>query len=265
MPREFPDVVYGKAGDRELHLDMVLPAKTSKPYPCVVWFHGGGWRTGDRKDNQAAWLAREGYVAASVDYRLSDEALFPAQIHDCKAAIRFLRANAEKYEIDPSRIGVWGLSAGGHLAALMGSSAGVQELEGNSGSPDHPSDVQAVCDFFGPADLTMALSPVKQEIDVVAQVLGGTPEEKPELARLASPVSHVTPGDPPVLIVHGDKDPLLTIKHSERLCEALKNAGVEVEIVRVRNAGHGFPESGISPTRPQIDKMVLGFFNKHLK
>jgi len=211
LVKAFIDVQYGKAGDTPLLLDIVEPGiRTSdKPLPLVVWIHGGGWRGGDKSNNPADWMADKGYVVASIDYRLSDAATFPAQIYDCKAAIRFLRANAKRYGIDSKRIGVWGGSAGGHLVALLGTSGGVKELEGNCGSPGYSSRVQAVCDFFGPADLTVIGSVTRLAPNPVAQLLGGPVAEKRELAKQASPVTYVSKDDPPFLIVHGDKDQLV--------------------------------------------------------
>lgn len=263
--KKLDDVVYAKTGTRELHVDIVMPKDApAKPHPCVVWIHGGGWSKGTHKANQAAWLAGKGYVAASVEYRLSGEAIYPAQIQDCKAAIRFLRAHAKDYGIDPNRIGVWGGSAGGHLVACLGTTGGVKELEGSEGNPKESSRVQAVCDFFGPTDLMASpkwLSPPPQ----VSALLGGSPADKPELARLASPVKFVDRKDPPFLIVHGEEDKLVPISQSEELYEALKKAGVSVSFVRVKNAGHGFTGVSIQPTRPEINAAVLAFFNKELK
>ena len=259
------DVVYAKVGARELHVDVVMPSDApAKPRPCVVWVHGGGWSKGTHKANQAAGLAGKGYVAASVEYRLSGEAIYPAQIQDCKAAIRFLRAHAKDYGIDPNRIGVWGGSAGGHLVALMGTTGGVKELEGTEGNPKESSRVQAVCDYFGPTNLMASPKWIATPPQISA-LLGGSPKDKPELARLASPVKFVDPKDPPFLIVHGEEDRLVPIAQSEGLYEALKKAGVPVSFVRVKNAGHGFTGIDIQPTREEINASVLAFFDKELK
>lgn len=258
------DVVYGKVGSRELHLDIVIPKDgIAKPHPCVVWIHGGGWSKGSYKQNRAAWLAGKGYVAASVEYRLTGEAVFPAQITDCKAAIRFLRAHAREYGIDPKRIGAWGSSAGGHLVALLGTTGGVKELEGNAGNAGVSSAVQAVCDFFGPTNLV--IDKWADPPAAVTALLGGSPKDKPELARLASPVKFVDPKDPPFLIVHGEQDKVVPISQSEQLYEALKKAGVDVTFVRVKNAGHGFTPVGMAPHLEEINAQVLAFFDKHLK
>lgn len=265
---EFTDVVYAKIGDRALHIDIAVPEDGTKNlHPVVVWIHGGGWKTGTYKMNMARWLTDYGYVVASVEYRLSGEAKFPAQIADCRAAIRFLREKSKQYGINPDRIGVWGGSAGGHLAALLGTSANVRELD-NSHPPSKTSArVQAVCVFYGPSDLTVPLAenPAKKKPGPVVELLGGKPAEKPGLARLASPVFFVTPDDPPFLIVHGEQDPLVPISQAEKLYEALKKAGVEVTFIRVKNAGHGFAKAGIEPNWADIMKSVREFFDRHLK
>jgi len=266
--REFTDVVYAKVGDRALHVDIAVPEDApAKLHPAVVWVHGGGWKKGTHKMNLARWLTDYGYVVASVEYRLSGEAIFPAQITDCKAAIRFLRAKSKEYGIDPDRIGVWGGSAGGHLAALLGTTGGMKELEGDYGSIGRSSRVQAVCVFYGPADLTVVpeVAVKKKKPGPVAELLGGKPTEKPGLARLASPIRHITRDDAPFLLVHGDKDALVPIAQSEKFYAALKEAGVDATFIRVKNGGHGFNASGIEPTWDEIMKSVRKFFDKHLK
>lgn len=259
------DVVFAKVGSRDLHMNIVMPKDApGKTYPCVVWIHGGGWRAGSYKQNRAASLAGKGYVTASIEYRLSQDAIYPAQAHDCKAAIRFLRAHAKEYGIKADRIGVWGGSAGGHLVAMLGTTGGVKELEGDEGNAGVSSKVQAVCDFFGPTNLTASPKWIDPPAPV-AQLLGGSPKDKPDLARLASPVKFVDPKDPPFLIVHGETDKTVPISQSEELYEALKKAGVEVTFIRVKNAGHGFTGKDISPTRDEIDAAVVAFFDRQLK
>jgi acetyl esterase/lipase len=267
--RSIPDVVYAKVGGRELHLDLALPEKTpAKPLPVIVWIHGGGWKKGTYKWNRAALFVKDGYAAASVEYRLSGEAVFPAQIYDCKAAIRFLRANAGKYGLDPKHVGVWGGSAGGHLAALLGTSGGVKELEGNLGNPGQSSRVQAVCVFYGPTDFTVAgLQPEvgRKKPGPVAELLGGTVKQKPELAKLASPITFVSKDDPPMLIVHGDADQLVPISQAEIFYDALRKAGVETQFIRVKNGNHGLVSPDQHPNMHEIEQAMLRFFDKHLK
>ena len=150
---EHRDLVYAKTPQRELALDLYIPDGATKP-PLIVWVHGGAWRAGSKAKPPALWMLERGYAVASISYRLSQQAVFPAQIHDCKAAIRWLRAHASKYGYDAERIGAWGASAGGHLVALLGTSSGVKELEGDLGYNDQSSRVQAVVDYFGPTDVT---------------------------------------------------------------------------------------------------------------
>jgi len=254
---------YARVGEKSLLLDLYLPEKPDGPLPVVVWIHGGGWRGGDKEPCRAVWLAPRGYAVASVNYRLSQEAIFPAQIQDCKAAIRWLRAHAAAYRLDAGHIGVWGDSAGGHLCALLGASGDVKELEGAQGNLQQSSRVQAVCDFYGPMDLLrFPLPPDPKKLNAYAmafQFLGGPPEENLERAAQASPITYVTADDPPFLIVHGDRDELVPIQQSELLLEALKKAGVEAELHVVKGAGHGFPYDAA------ITRLVGEFFDRHLK
>lgn len=251
---------YSRPGGRPLRLDLYRPRAADGPLPLVVWIHGGGWRSGSKSPCPAAWMAQHGYVVAGMDYRLSGEATFPAQIVDCKAAVRWLRAHAAEYGIDPNRIGAWGASAGGHLAALLGVTGDVALFE----SPEHEeysSRVQAVCDFFGPAHLVLsgtAADPGVQGMRAITQLLGGPAGELYEKAALASPITFVTPDDPPFLIVHGSRDRVVPLAQSRLLFEALQNAGVEAALHVVEGAGHGFRTF-------HVDDIVLEFFNRHLK
>jgi acetyl esterase/lipase len=263
------DLAYGTHKERNT-LDLYLPADDKAPRPLLIWIHGGAWMGGskDGAPQPALQLLRRGYAVASINYRLSQHAPFPAQINDCKAAVRFLRANAPKYDLDPDHFGVWGGSAGGHLVALLGTSGDVKELEGEGSNPGVSSRVQAVCDFFGPADLlTMAEqsgpdstiqhdSPSSPE----SRLLGGPILESKQAARLASPVTYVTKDDPPFLIVHGDKDNVVPVGQSKELHEALLKAGVDSTLLVIPGAGHG---RGI--LTPETDRVVTTFFDKHLK
>jgi len=252
------DVVYGKGGDRPLKMHILRPKTPgSAPMPVVVWIHGGAWMAGN-KDEGIRLLPRfvqRGYFCASIEYRFSQEALFPAQIEDCKCAIRFLRSKAKEYNLDPQRIGVWGASAGGHLVALLGTSASVKELEGKGGSQDYSSRVQAVCDYFGPADFPRWGD---KSHPAVLKLLGGPVAEQKQKAALASPVTHIGKDLPPFLIMHGDQDKVVPLDQSEALHEALKKAGADVTLHVVKGAGHGFGG-------PEINKIVDDFFDKHLK
>lgn len=261
------DLEYARVGQRSLRLDVYVPQQADRPLPLVVWIHGGGWRRGSKDRCPAARLVPQGFVAASIQYRLSDEAKFPAQIEDCKAAIRWLRANAGRFSIDAERIGVWGASAGGHLAALLGTSGDVRQLEGELGNLDQSSRVQAVCDFFGPTDFLQMddHAPPGARLRHNAPdspeslLIGGPIPENQDKVRQANPITYVTPDDPPFLIVHGDRDPLVPLHQSQLLAEALRQAGVPVQLEIVRGAGHGFGN------RPEVDRLVEQFFRRTLK
>lgn len=252
------DVEYGKGGERALKLHILRPKSPPKDaMPVLVWIHGGGWQAGSKDSGigRLAKYAERGYFCASIEYRLSKEAVFPAQIEDCKCAIRFLRAKAKEYNLDPNRIGVWGSSAGGHLVALLGTSASIKELEGKGGWPEQSSRVQAVCDFCGPADFPKWGDTAHP---AVVNLFGGKVKDKAELAVKASPVTHISKDAPPFLIVHGDEDKTVPLSQSESLHESLKKAGIDVTLHVVKGGGHGFGG-------PEIDKLVADFFDKHLK
>jgi acetyl esterase/lipase len=207
---------------------------------------------------------QRGYAVASIEYRLSPEAKWPAQIFDCKAAVRFLRANAKRYNLDPGRFGVWGDSAGGHLAAMVGVSGGVKELEGDLGNPGVSSSVQAVCDWYGPTDLTVIQKTPNNAVGPVSQLIGGPIAENLEKARTASPINYVTRNTPAFLIMHGDQDETVPINQSELLNEALQKAGAWVKFVRVQGAKHGGPDfAGFN--NPTILTMIEQFFDEHLQ
>jgi len=269
------DVVIGKGGDRDLHVDIARPKAPPKtPMPAVLWIHGGGWSGGSHKGNRAMMLAARGYFTASVEYRLSGEAKWPAQIEDCKLAVRWLRANAAKYNVNPDRIGCWGSSAGGHLVAFLGVSGDKPEFEGKGGHAGVSSRVQAVVDYCGPADMTEGSLGIQggnaeRESPAVLGLAGAPFKEKPDTWKQLSPILHVSSGDAPILIVHGDKDPTVPIIHSERFEAALKKAGVPVEFIRVKGGGHGMSaKPGDPPAEPDgraLDAAVIAFFDKHLK
>jgi len=267
---QIEDIVYGTGGSRELHLDVIRPkTEPPSPIPVVVWVHGGGWLGGSRKGGPALFLASHGYFVAGIEYRLSHEAKFPAQIEDCKCAVRYLRAHARRYNIDPQRIGAWGPSAGGHLVALLGTSGGIEELEGNGGWQEQVSRVQAVCDWFGPTDFTKMGGSHDDVNSPECQLVGGSLADKADVVRAANPITYITPDDPPFLIMHGEDDTTVPVNQSELLYDALKKAGVEATFVRVKNAGHGFGQRpggrATEPSREEIHRQVVEFFDKHLK
>jgi acetyl esterase/lipase len=261
------DVVYGQGGGRELKLDVLEPAQAPETLrPALIYVHGGGWARGDKRAGLGlnAEYAARGYYTVTVQYRLTHEAIYPAQIEDVKAAVRWVRAQAAAKRIDPARIGIWGHSAGGHLASLAATAGDVDALEGRGGHSDQASRVACVVDVFGPTDLTrFEFDPDSRWSASARQLLkaflGGPHEERLDLAAQASPVEYVTPDDPPVLIVHGTADPLVPFRQAELFQSALQQAGVDVTLVAVEGAGHGWRPS------PRIDERIARFFARHLE
>lgn len=258
---------YGGKGNPRQMLDLYLPVQPENR-PLVVWIHGGGWRQGSKENLPVTWLLAEGYALASINYRLTDETTFPGQAHDCKGAIRWLRANAGRFGYNASKIGIAGSSAGGHLVALLGGSAGVKELEGEvGGNLEHSSRVQAVIDFYGPTDfLSMVDQPSRIDRSgpdcPEGLLIGGTVKDNPDKARAASPSTYVTKDDPPYLIYQGDKDPLVPWQQSTSFHALLKKAGVDAELVMIEGGGHGGPRF----VRDQKARArQLAFFDRHLK
>lgn len=255
--RELRDVVY-TTSPRPLVLDLYLPS-TPPPHPVVVWVHGGGWRGGDEdlsRSHAARQLVPRGYALASVEYRLSGEAVFPAQIQDCRAAIRWLRARAPVLGLDPARFAAWGSSAGGHLVSLLGAAGEVAAFDDpRQGNPTESARVQAVVDWYGPADLTHAAGPPGAG-GPVALLLGCS--DCPERAWLASPVAHVDPADPPFLIQHGSADPVVPAFQSELLHGTLLAAGVPSTYDRFEGAGHGGPAFGTPENVARVQAFLDG-------
>lgn len=268
-----PGIPFGEANGRLLRLDLVLPPTASDaPRPAVVWVHGGGWFAGMHTDGLEDWccplLAAHGFVAATVEYRLSQEAPFPAQIHDVKGAIRWLRANAAAHQIDPDRIGIWGFSAGGHLAALAGLTGDLPALEGDIGPAGYSSRVGAVAAGSPATDFLRPGGEMRRDSEVIARLFGGTGPDKEDLMRLASPVAHVTGGAPPFLIAHGTADETAPFEQGRVLHEALFAAGVAAEFVPIEGAYHNWlthPERFPGDDRIRdFGPLALAFFRKHL-
>jgi acetyl esterase/lipase len=238
------DIEYARAGEQSLKLDLHLPRSKARS-PLIVWVHGGAWRSGSKTDMPLEALVGEGYAIASVDYRLSTEARFPAQIHDIKAAVRFLRAHSGDWSVPSEKIVIAGNSAGGHLAALIGVSNGHAELEGTVGNDqDRSSAVQGIISFYGGSNLTTILDQstphgLSVRVPALELLLGGQPKDLPAIARLASPVFHVDPSDPPLLLFHGDQDPQMPIEQSRELRAAYEKASAPVQFEVVRGAAHG--------------------------
>ncbi|MBL9160531.1 MAG: alpha/beta hydrolase, partial [Verrucomicrobiales bacterium] len=241
-----PGIEFAKVDGLSLKLDLHRP-DAEKP-PLVVYVHGGAWRAGSRDDVPVLGLLDHGFAIASVDYRLSTQARFPAQIHDIKAAIRFLRAKAEELIIDTTRIAIIGSSAGGHLAALTGVTNDHAELEGHVGDHlDQSSRIDAIVSFYGASNLQSILGQSTEfglgvRIPALKLLLGDVPDKQPILSKLASPVAHLDAEDPPLLLIHGDADPQMPPVQSEEFREACEKAGVPVELVTLPGAKHGGAE-----------------------
>lgn len=267
--RTLADLDYAGTDNPRQKLDLYLPVerKSDDPLPVIVFIHGGGWQAGDKRaaGPRLAKFVRTGeFAAVSIGYRLTDEASWPAQIHDCKAGVRWIRANAEKHGLDPDRILAFGPSAGGHLVAMLGVSGGDESLEGNLGPHlEESSAVSAVIDFFGPADFfTMAdqASAIRHDTakSPEGRLLGGAPKDVREVARNASPRHHVTGDEPPFLVVHGDRDRIVPYSQSADFVETLRNKGGDVAFLTVEGGGHG---QGFGPA---VEKVVTAFAEKHL-
>jgi len=255
------DLEYVAGGDSRQRLDLYLPAEVAGPRPVVVWIHGGAWRGGSKEKCPALFLTTHGYAVASIGYRLSQQAHFPAQIEDCKAAVRWLRAHAAQLRLDPDRMGVWGASAGGHLATMLGTAGDVRELEGPGGNLGQSSRVQCVVDYFGRMDLLMASRQNNADVTAaITQLLGGPADENPEQAGRANPIRYIRPVPPPFLIVHGDRDPRVPLVQSELLVDALQKAGGEVALHVVAGGGHG----GAGFDTAEMRQRIAEFFDRHL-
>ena len=223
-----------------------MPRAGEGPFPAIVFLHGEGWRAGNRRQMShfIEGVARMGYVGVTVEYRLVPAAGFPAQVEDCKAALRWLRANAKAYRIRPDRVGVVGFSAGGHLAAMLGVTGEKDGLDGAGGNPGQDSRVQAVVSFFGPTDFSTRDWSRDLEREVIVPFLGGSFADRPDVYRKASPVSYVTRDAPPFLLFHGREDELVPVDQSIRLAEKLKSLGVPARLVILEGEKHGFTNAG---------------------
>lgn len=241
------DIEFARVDSHPLKLDLYQPVGAASP-PLVVWVHGGAWRAGSRNSMPLGELVKRGYAIASVDYRLSPVAKFPAQVHDCKAAIRFLRAGTKRYGYDASKIGIAGSSAGGHLVAEIGVTNGHPKLAGNVGKHlDQSSSVQAIVDYYGPTNFLTILKQstphgLSVRVPALQLLLGSQPEENPALAKLASPVFHVDKNDPPLLMIHGDYDPQVPINQSHELHGRYKELGLTARLEVIHGGAHGGPQ-----------------------
>lgn len=278
QPRQVPrnieahrDVAYVADGHVRQRLDLFLPRDRSKSVPVIVWIHGGGWRGGSKNNCPPLRLGfvQRGYAVASLGYRLSGDARFPAQIEDCRSAIRWLREHAGRYRIDPDRFGAWGSSAGGHLAALVGTTGDLKQFEEAKPAEEQSSAVQAVCDFFGPTDFLQmdahapADAPFKHDSANSPESLlfGKAIQTIPKQVQSANPVHYLTADDPPFLIVHGKRDRLVPVHQSELLHDALTRQGVPVELIVLPEAGHG----GRAFQNEETTGRVIKFFDRWLQ
>jgi acetyl esterase/lipase len=259
------DIEYGKVGDTELLLDLAVPKDGDGPFPAIVCIHAGGWIRGERRQMRGTIeaLARSGFVAISPDYRLAPSHCFPAPLEDCKAAVRWLRAHAEHYRVQSSRVGAFGASAGGHLACLLGVTTKEDGLEGNGGNAEQSSAVQAVASFFGPTDLTRPVWNQELREKQLEPFLGGSADKKADLYRRASPITYVGKNCPPFLFVHGTADDIVPIQQSEDMVDKLRQAGVSAQLLRVADEGHGLDWSREN-RRKSLANMML-FFEETLK
>ncbi|MBI1731099.1 alpha/beta hydrolase [Candidatus Acetothermia bacterium] len=261
------NISYCKGGPENLLMDVYYPETANGPVPVAVYVHGGGWHSGSKDGGSGIEDLNEirahGYLVVSINYRLAPQYLFPAMIEDVKCAVRHLRANASTYGLNSDKIGVWGTSAGGHLVELLGTSDAGSGFEGTGGYAGVSSRVQAVVDMFGVADLP---SIYNLQPDIISQAFGAHSASDPILV-LASPDHWISSDDPPFLLLHGEDDTTVPVEQSKLFYQQLQSAGVESELVIVKNAGHGFSRVGgpIDPSRAEISKMTADFFDQHLK
>ncbi len=254
-------VEFSNPAEQHLELNMALPSGKG-PFPAVLCIHGGGFRAGKREsyDGLCVALAQQGYVAVTITYRLAPAFPFPAAVQDCKAAVRWLRANAGKYQIDPARIGVTGGSAGGHLAQFLGVTEGIREFEGD-GNLDQSSAVKCVVNYYGPSDLTQSYGKSVDAAEVLPLFFGGNLEQKRREHVWGSPLNWVSPKAAPTLCVHGTDDKYVAFEQAEWMVDRLKACQVEVELLKLEGAGHGF--KGADAEKAQA--ALLEFFGRHLK
>jgi acetyl esterase/lipase len=249
------DIVYGHAGEVDLKLNLATPQGLTHPAPAVVWIHGGAWRGGRKEDfdNVIRESAEHGYVSVSISYRLVPEHLFPAQVEDCKCAVRWLRENAKRLNVDPARIGVVGASAGAHLAMMLGAMDTGDGLEGEGGSPDASSRVQAVVSFCGPTNLQSEFPDASKNL--VADFIGEAAN-----AKAASPITYVNKDDPPMLLIQGTKDPLVPHDQAVQMVESLTAAGVPGRVELLIGEGHGWPSQ-----HKRVMAATFAFLDEYLK
>ena len=260
----YRDVGYVTEGHKRQKLDLYVP-DTGENLPLIIWVHGGAWRGGDKTHYVRMEYLKTGYAGASINYRLSQHAVFPAQIEDVKAAVRWLRANAETYRLNPNRFAAWGSSAGGHLVAMLGTTGDMEEFEVGE-NLNVSSRIQAVVDYFGPTDfLQMDAQSLPDGLvhdapdSPESQLVGGPIQEHKDRVSRANPITYVSKDDSPFLIIHGDKDKLVPYQQSVLLKDALEEAGVPVTFYRVEGGGHGWFRD------PKVPELTKVFLEQHLK
>lgn len=256
------DIVYRTVAKTEVKLDLCRPTEGKGPFPVVMCVHGGGWRMGNKRDLHS-WLealSRQGYVGVSVGYRLAPDHKFPAQIEDCKTAVRFLRANAAKYNIDKERIGVMGYSAGGHLVCLLGLTDSKAGFDG----PDYPKEssaVQLVVDYFGPKDFASYAKDDAAQRSMLGPLIGAKYNDDPKAHERAAPLNYVNKATPPFLLFHGTKDWMVPVEQSRQFYDKMKKAGANITLVEVPDESHGWTGE---PQR-RTNRQTFDFLADHLK
>lgn len=258
-----PNVQYGEAAGTPLLLDLARPKQGDGPFPAVVCIHGGGWKGGDKSSftSLIQLLAQRGYVAVTVRYRFAPQHRFPSQVEDVKCAVRYLRAHADELNIDPDRIGAMGSSAGGHLALMLGGLEPEDELEGSGGYAEFSSSVQVVGSIAGPTDLTQAFPELVPPL--LLDFLGAPLADAPEAYALASPITHLSDDDPPVMLIHGTADNIVPYEQATLYADACRTAGVECELITIQGGGHGF--GGDIQAWLDANEQLIKFFDGQLK
>lgn len=255
------DVVYGTGAGQDLLLDLAAPKGLDHAVPGIIWIHGGAWQGGHKGEFEGLIrkTAQAGYVAVSINYRLAPKFVFPAQIEDCKCAVRWFRANAEKLHVQPDHIGVVGASAGAHLAMMLGALDADDGLEGEGGSPGVTSRVQAVVSYAGPTNLQSKYPEVSMPL--LATFLGGPASEKQDAAKAASPITYVNSGDAPMLLIQGTMDPLVPYDQAFQMAEALTRAGVPGRVELLLGESHGWGKKD----NARVNNATFEFLERYLK
>lgn len=259
-------IEYSNPDNQHLQLNMARPRTGKGPFPGIVCIHGGGFRAGSREgfNKLCIRLAQQGYVAVTVTYRLAPKYQFPAAVYDVKAAVRWMRANAKKYHVDPHHIGTTGGSAGGHLAQFLGVTGGVKQFEGNGGNPEFSSSVACVVNFYGPSDFTKSYGASVDAAEVLPLFLGGNLQQQRHRHIISSPLYWVTPNAVPTLCIHGTKDRYVAHEQAQWIVDRLKACDVEARLMTIKDAGHGF-RGASKEMREKIEQARIDFFDEHLK